>query len=217
MTTIAQTALLGIVPQPPSDEEWERLGGAFAEASTVAEIAGALLGRHGDRFGALRDLEISYLWKREGGKAGGKPTLGACVKTSGLALYFGRADFVIWLAADHCQAAGLSAWQYEALVYHQLAHAGVDKKGKPTLYPHDFEGFRAELDQYGAWSQDLELMARYTQPALFEARLAGDQITDIVREVVDGVNAGALGPDVTAWSGGPWARPVAGPRAQREG
>lgn len=121
----------------------------FAPGDDIARIAGALIIAHEWR--RFDDLRVRYLWKREGGNRNGVATLGECVKTSGLARHFGDVDYVVWLAADHCRSFRLTRYHVEALVYHELLHADVDERGKPTLRPHDFEGFGQEITEYGLW------------------------------------------------------------------
>ena len=118
------------------------------------------------RFGHLRDREVVYLWKASGGKANGKLVLGKCQKATGLVAHFSKADWVVWLAADHGRDLGLTRWQVEAGLYHELLHAGADEVGTPTLYPHDAEMFRAEIEQYGLWKSDLRFVADSFQGVL---------------------------------------------------
>jgi hypothetical protein len=107
----------------------------------LRELADILIERH-----ALPAAEfvVRYLWKRAGGKC-----YGQCIKVSGLNRFISGYDFYVWLAADH--AKGLSPDQREALLYHELRHIGSDEDGNPVLVDHEFEGFRDELDIYGAW------------------------------------------------------------------
>lgn len=138
----------------------------FIDAPDIAETAAALIERHGSRFGHLRGqfaLRVAYRWKRAGGVGGGKATLGKCVKASGLLLAETGTDFYIWLGADHCEYFSLTAYQVEALVFHELLHTGDDDARKAKIRPHQFEGFIPELEVYGAWSTDLDLVGRAMQ------------------------------------------------------
>lgn len=153
----------------------------FIAAADVERIAAALIARHDATFKHLGELAVAYRWKREGGDAGGKATLGKCVKTAGLVKHFGGVDFVIWLAADHCRSLRLTRWQVEALVYHELLHTERDEKGKPIVIPHDFAGFAKEIEHYGLWQPDLVLAGcaiQHLQLPLFmpgeEGRRAAD-------------------------------------------
>lgn len=58
-------------------------------------------------------------------------------------------DFTMWFAADAW--AGFSELQRDALMEHELFHAGYDDKGKPLLITHDFEEFNAVIYRYGLW------------------------------------------------------------------
>lgn len=130
----------------------------FIPAVDVELIAESLIEEHGATFGHLTHLKLTYLWKLAGGASAGKATLGQCQKATGLIRHFGKVDFIIWLAADNCAMASLTRWQIEALVFHELLHAGRDARGKPAIAPHDFDGFIHELLEYGAWEADLRRM-----------------------------------------------------------
>jgi hypothetical protein len=122
----------------------------WLEAPALAKIGAALIEKR-VCFDSLREIPIAYLWKR---KASEKPRrlLGKCQRPSGLLAYFSRFDFVVWLGANNCQ--GMTNWQIEALVFHELKHAFV-KDGEPVSIPHDWEGFAEEIQRYGLWMQDM--------------------------------------------------------------
>lgn len=110
----------------------------------------------------LDSLEVAVLWKAVGGKAKGRPVLGKCTRPSGLLAYFSRADFVIWIAADHVRernGVGLTEQQVEALLYHELSHIGWDDEAdKPIVVGHDLEEFRKVVERYGLWLEDVRTM-----------------------------------------------------------
>jgi hypothetical protein len=66
---------------------------------------------------------------------------------------------VIWIAADACRERNYGPKHFEAIVFHELQHAGVDDEGNPVVVAHDFAGFLSELDEYGLWETDLERAA----------------------------------------------------------
>lgn len=99
----------------------------------------------------LKGLEIHFRWKRKGGQFAGK-----CVKTSGLVRDYSEADFVIWLGADNCQ--GMTKHQVEALLFHELCHAGRDENGNRTIIKHDMEEFVAVVREYGLVSPSIRAM-----------------------------------------------------------
>lgn len=144
----------------------------FLDAPDLEEVATAIVAARP----SLRWLEkrtLTFLWKRQGGSAAGKIALGACVKPTGLVKHYNKSDFIIWLAADHIGGAYLDRWQVEALLTHELLHCDWTDKDKPALRPHQFEGFTAELEWYGAWQADLQAMIEAArQLPLFE----GDEI-----------------------------------------
>ncbi len=147
-------------PYPvPSMERFAAEGKAdYMRAEDIQEVAEALIAQYGERFAALGELDIIYLWRRKGGNSNGKDTLGKTMALSGLSKHLAEgADAAIWLAADHVRTRGFPRWKVEALVYHELAHLGVDwETGKATIRGHDFDGFRSELELFGYWSNDLD-------------------------------------------------------------
>lgn len=146
----------------PDDEDdlWPKLD--FLPADDVRRLAERLIEQN-ESFRHLRDMRLEYRWKREGGKSKGKATLGKCIKATGLLRHFTQFDFVIWLAADHARDAFMTYRQVEALVFHELCHAGRDEQGRPSVEAHDFEGFGKELQVYGAWTSDLRIAERAFQ------------------------------------------------------
>lgn len=135
----------------------------FIPAPDVARLARLLIAKHRTLFTHLDDVVVDYAWKRRGGSSGGKATLGTCVKQSGWAKYKTGCTWLIWLAADHCRSTMTTAFACEALVFHELLHAGADEDGKPTVIQHDFEGFTREIVEYGLWTRDLVNAGRAVQ------------------------------------------------------
>lgn len=129
----------------------------FIPAPDLEKIAQELIGRH-PRFAEIESLDIAYLWKRKGGSSKGRATLGRTQKTAGLLKHFSEFDFVIWLARDHAYEFGLTNKQVEAAVFHELLHVFYDPEdGGISLIGHDYEGFVAEIEEYGLWKRDLKL------------------------------------------------------------
>jgi len=143
----------------PSENTME--GVEFAQAADLEEIGQALIYAHRATFSHLDSLTVTYLWRAKGGKSAGKPVLGKCQKPAGLLAYFANTSWVIALAADHARDFGLSRWQVEGVLFHELLHAGEDVKTmEPSLLPHDTEVFAAEIEEYGLWSSDLCFVAK---------------------------------------------------------
>ncbi len=139
----------------PSEDDFDR---DFLPAVELGEIAKALIEKH-PRFKFIGEYcRVVYLWKAEGGDVNGLATLGKCQKPGGLLKLFSDAQFIIWLAADHARVLALTRWQVEALLFHELCHAAWGESGA-KLRGHDFAGFRAELENYGAWESDLRRAA----------------------------------------------------------
>lgn len=164
MKTKKKSLILGGDPEAkfkvPAKEAF--LDGEFLEADELGQIGQALIESR-PVFASLADAKVIYLWKR---KATEKPRrlLGKCQRPSGLLRHFSNADFVVWLAANNCQ--GFTAWQVEALVFHELKHARMDEDAVPVLVPHDWEGFVEEIERYGLWKGDIRPIAEAGEKAL---------------------------------------------------
>lgn len=147
----------------PPDLMFEDLDREFLIADDLAALGRILL----DSKSALRGIKgtsISYLWKRKGGQSGGKVILGKCAKTPPMVKTYRASTFTIWLAADHVRDHDLSQDQIEALLFHELCHAGLEeveneKTGdvtiRPVVWAHDLEMFSAEVEEYGLWRSEL--------------------------------------------------------------
>lgn len=148
----------------------------FSMSSALMQRARTLIERHPDHLKHLESMSVLYLWKKSGGKSKGRATFGKCSKPSGLLKHFSEAQFVIWLAADHCRAAGYRDRELEALLFHEMLHTAVTEPdentgrgGGPALVPHELEVFRAEVEIYGLWAPALKEIA----PAFRQAPLFG--------------------------------------------
>lgn len=155
---------------PPTSLDFIR--GDFLPSPPMADLAETLIARYEYLRSDTKDLTIKYLWKAKGGAKGGKAVMGKCVKPSGLAGYYAGADFVIWLAADHAWAYELKDEQIEALLFHELLHIGKEATDNGPVYyvrPHDFEGFKAEIHEYGFWLPEIKEIANVFQLRLEDA------------------------------------------------
>lgn len=132
----------------------------FVDALDLARIASDLIEEFAEEeFRHLVDVPIAYLWKREGGSAGGLATYGKCSRLSGPARYYSQRHFLVWAAADHCRANGFTHRQMRALVYHELSHIGCDlATGKLMVVGHDATVFYQELRRFGAWMPNLRTL-----------------------------------------------------------
>lgn len=145
----------------------------FIKASDLETIGHRLIGEY-EEFTHLRHLAVVFLWKREGGEKHGQAVLGKCTKPNGMVKHFSNADWVVWVAADHCRNYGLTDTQIEAICHHELLHASekTDKNGniKPAVRGHDWEGFSQNVQRYGLWQENLKLAAQ----AFEQGRLFGE-------------------------------------------
>lgn len=148
---------------------------AFIPASELQALGQVLMQRYPDTLGHLVDLDIAYLWKKSGGKRGGKGVFGKTLKRSGLVSAFTTADFIVWLAADHVAAAEYTERQIEHLLKHELTHIGYeddDETGdrKYVLVSHDLEIFLSDIREMEEDSWDVllhEAAAAFKQVGMF--------------------------------------------------
>jgi hypothetical protein len=143
------------------DEKAFDLGGEFLDAQGCDKIAEALI-KDRKCFESLREATIIYLWKKKGSEKP-KMVLGKCQRPSGLLGHFSGADFIIWFAANNCR--GITRWQMEALIFHELKHARKED-GEAVTVPHDWEGFAEEIERYGLWKRDIQPIAAAISGAL---------------------------------------------------
>jgi hypothetical protein len=139
--------------------------GDYMADERLSSLAAVLIENCDELSVGCTEFRIEYLWKRTGGKSSGMVTLGKCNKLSGLAKYFGKTDFVIWLAADHCR--DRDGINFAALMFHELMHIDQDEKGQPATRAHEFEGFSAEVARFGIWRESMRPIARAFQESLF--------------------------------------------------
>lgn len=168
-TTFERRLLTGGDPDAaaslPPERRFRDKGGHridFCRAPEVEAIAETLIW-HYPEFEHLRGLRIAYLWRRKKQAKGGKLVFGSCTSLSGIPQAFLEADWAVTIGAESCREAKLTAYQLEALVYHELCHIAPpdedDPESVPTLCGHDFDGFTSELRRYGLWDQTLATAA----------------------------------------------------------
>lgn len=166
----------------------------FVPANDLKRIAEQMISEYSE-FSHLRNaFTVTYLWKRDGGKIGGKATLGKCTKPSGLLKYFADTTFVIWLAANHVNDMMLTTEQVRACTYHELSHAQVevDEEGeaKPVVAPHDFQGFNDEIRRFGSWMSDLrDCRDAWEEGPLFGAASTRDPFKGLVPKPGSGIDS----------------------------
>lgn len=148
----------------------------FQRAPELERIVAALIAKWPE-LAFLEDVSIACRWKKAGGKSSGKPVLARNQKPSGLLKHFANCEYIIWVAADHLREMGLSNYQLEACLYHELQHCGfeiIDDEKSPrygetryVIRAHDDEVFFDDLRRYGAWNHQHEgLETAFQQLAL---------------------------------------------------
>lgn len=147
----------------PSEAE---LNGEYTRDERLEKIVQELANEYGHK--TAQNCTIVVCWKDKGGKTKGQPTLGKCIVPTGRERYLLReahdADVLIWVAADHCRALGLTHHQMRALLWHELLHLSETEEPEDaddaweadlTTVPHDVEAFYSELEHFGAWRESL--------------------------------------------------------------
>ena len=148
--------------KPPKDDGFV---GDYMADENLTSLAAVLIENCDELSAGCEEFRIEYLWKRTGGKSSGMAPLGKCNKLSGLTKYFGKTDFVIWLAADHCR--DREGINFAALMFHELMHVDQDEKGQPATRAHEFEGFSSEVNRFGIWRESMRPIAKAFQESLF--------------------------------------------------
>lgn len=126
----------------PHDNSFD--GDEYVEAPLLEQLARKLIVEHKHLTGLMATLafDVRFYWKRKGGAHQGK-----CLRPTGLLRELSDSTFIVWLAADHCQ--GWTNRQVEALLYHELCHAGIDEQGRTSIIKHDVQAFSSEVAYYG--------------------------------------------------------------------
>jgi hypothetical protein len=127
----------------------------FVAAPELARIGADLIKEYEDFYG-IRHIEpsIDYLWKQKGGKDLGNRILGKVQRPTGELKFYSHADFIVWLAADHCF--GYNRFQITAIIFHELLHIFYNEaEVRLELRGHHFEGFPREVEIFGCWRQNM--------------------------------------------------------------
>lgn len=166
-------------PVPPDtrfDEDEE--GAQYMTAGEMKKLAGMLIEAYPE-LAHIKGARVEYLWRRKGTKNKGQLVYGTCARVTGREEFLTDNDFAITLAANWCT--GLSYYEIEALLYHELCHIGQEieeesGEAKTVLVGHEFEGFTSEMNRYGLWRPALKIMAQKAQgiqlPMAFEGESA---------------------------------------------
>ena len=131
----------------PNADQFEE--GDYLDAPELRDLANKLMAQDAD-LQWLATVEITYLWKKKGGKNRGRIRLAQVQKTPKLMRHFVTTEFVIWAAAEELTGLAISSVQLERIVFHELCHFHRDEEsGKAQIFGHDLEYFYRELDRYG--------------------------------------------------------------------
>lgn len=173
----------------------------YQPAPEVEEVARDLIHDYHTHLAAVR---IEFVFASEPIKEKGKSVWGRAKKVTGLNAWLAseievrdanppKEFFVIevvkpiWLQLDEKSK--------KALVDHELEHCEVDiDTSKLSIRGHDLEEFNSIVRRHGLWKAAVELFLRAAnnhQKGLFTAE-------DVLDNVTDQINAGALGEGVSA-------------------
>lgn len=157
----------------------------------IIELTKSIIERYHPR---LRTARIGVIVRSEAPSTNGKVTLGKCKKISKELQLHVPYDFLLWVAQDEWER--LSERQQEALIDHELSHAGWDGM-QASIIGHDIEEFDHILKRWGFWwpASDRTVMAvQYAlplAPSPDEPRREGSVGTidfgRIAREVAEGM------------------------------
>lgn len=169
----------------PSDAQFH--GKLYRDAPELGDIAERLIDQH-EHLADLLNCDIRYFWRRKTGVSKGRVKIGYCKRASDLLGHFTGCDFIIWLSATTARDGKFTDRQVEAAIFHQLCHIETDDEGNFISARHDFEGFAAEIRQYGPWTEDLKVggsaFVKANQMGLFDVDDEG--IEDDEDEADDG-------------------------------
>ena len=152
--TTAETVQSPPYAVPPESAFEENGYAGFLPAPDLKRLADRLIPNH--ELPIAGATNVIYLWRAEGGKHKGQPVYAKIQAPSGLLEHFSRADFVLWVAADHLRARKASARFVEAVLHHELLHVTEDEKGNLVLQGHGFEGFLREVELYADVVEELQ-------------------------------------------------------------
>jgi hypothetical protein len=119
-------------------------------------------------------VRVDFLMRSDTPKVGGKEKWGEAVKVTGRNAFLATDMDLQECAAFFCVVISepiwddLSGYQRRALVDHELAHCWCEENDdgevKLSILPHDLEEFRAIVDRYGLWREDVRHMAESFRP-----------------------------------------------------
>lgn len=109
----------------------------------------------------LECFDVEYYWRKRGGNVKRRKHYGDTQVTNGLFRQELEIDYVIWLAADHCQ--GMTKRQIMATLYEQLCRAGIDKDGNRCYLSPDVSTFTAVVKEFGPQTAEQRYVGRVFQ------------------------------------------------------
>lgn len=136
----------------------ERLENAGDE---VYALKDRLVSKHSSLIGMLAGIPIKLLLKLKPSFHGGKAVLGKTTVFPEVQRLLHPFFFMIQLDKEFWEK---NVGKREALLFHELCHAGIDDEGRPHIIPHDFEEFYSVVKLYGDWADE-----GLTQLSLFDS------------------------------------------------
>ena len=147
-------------PFPTKDQAFAD-GHTLAPADELEDLLQSVIDGCED-FEFLGDRRVRILWKK-----GDKLVwIGKAKKQSEIEVLLSDGiECVILIALERCIMAGLTYFQVEALIDHELRHFGEDEHGLLQVVKHDLEEFNGTVARYGAWRPNINVFNE--QLALF--------------------------------------------------
>ena len=134
---------------------------SYRSADSLETVVQNLIKSFPDRFSSLSQFQIRVMWVNHGRTSNGRAILGQAKRPNMVWKHFLEdVDYILFVASDHCRTQMLTNYACEALLFRLLCQCFVDEEGKFTILDYDFQGFVAELNAYGPWTEDLKVGAR---------------------------------------------------------
>lgn len=170
-------------------------GREFMDAPELQAIGDALI-EHADELGDLdaHPPMIRYMWRAKAKKSKGATMFGNCTKVAGFVKHFGQTDWILEIAADVLRDLKATAFQVEALIFHELKHISVkvdeDGNASYSYVREEYQAFGDEILRYGAWHGEMEKVASaFAQAPLFAGTTRAEPDAPFSPDVIDAARA----------------------------
>ncbi len=158
---IGDAAKKGELVQMPEPKKKPELGVdreptemTFSKAHEVHTVADQLIERGLPHMATVKQARILYIFSSADHIAGCEEAI-AVSRYPRKLLPLGKFDFIVMVSGPRWQRSEKDVEWRKALVYHGLSHIDNDENGRWLIARHEFTGFLAELNTFGAWTESL--------------------------------------------------------------